>query len=251
MIDSSTEQAAIWNKAATNYDKPPGGKMSEPQVIDATVDFLSDLADDGPALEFAIGTGRIGVPLSERGIPVAGIDVSPGMIDVLHKKVAADKIPATIGSMATADAPGRDYQLVYIVYNAITCLLYQDEQIACFQNAARHLRAGGYFVIEVFTPQLRRLPIGQTVVPGHVSDTFLILDTYDLVSQRLFSHHYRMEDGKVITSGGTPHRYVWPSEMDVIAKLAGLEPVQRIADWDRSEFTGDSESSVSVWQKAR
>lgn len=139
--------------------------------------------------------------------------------------------------------------LAYIVYNAITCLLYQDEQIACFQNAARQLRPGGYFVIEVWVPQLRQLPIGQTLVPATVTDTLLILDSYDLVSQRLFSHHYQLENGTVVAAGGTPHRYVWPAEMDVMAKMAGLDLVNRYAGWDRAEFTGYSASSVSVWQK--
>jgi hypothetical protein len=171
------------------------------------------------------------------------------MIKVLHSKVPAVELPATVGSMATVDAPGRDYQLIYLVYNAISCLLYQDEQIACFQNAARHLRPGGYFVIELWVPQLRQLPPGQTVVPGTVTDDLLIMDSYDLVTQRVFSHRYQLANGEVIAAGGTPHRYVWPAELDVMAKLAGLEFQHRYAGWDRSEFTGDSRSGISVWRK--
>jgi len=246
MMDSSAEQREVWDRAAAYYS-PEDAVESE--AVAPAVDFLAQLAGDGTALEFAIGAGRVAVPLSRRGVPVAGIDVSPKMIDVLHATVNAAELPATVGSMATADAPGRDYQLVYIVYNAISCLLYQDEQIACFQNAARHLRPGGYFVIEVWVPQLRQLPLGQTLVPGTVTDTLLILDSYDLVTQRLVSHRYELENGVVKGGGATSHRYVWPSEMDVMAKMAGLDLVNRYAGWDRAEFTGDSRSSVSVWQK--
>ena len=250
MDDSSLEQIATWNETiAAEYDG--GGRMFSPEVLGPAGDFLAGLAGDGPALEFAIGTGRVAIPLSQRGVPVAGIDVSAPMVDQLHRKVGPETIPVTVGSMATADAPWRDVQLAYIVYNAISCLLYQDEQIACFQNAARHLRPGGTLVIELWVPQLRRLPPGQTAVPAFVSDDFLILNTYDLVTQRLFSHHYSFEDGKAITSGGTPHRYVWPAELDVMAKVAGLDLSERFADWDRSEFTGESSSHVSVWQKAK
>jgi SAM-dependent methyltransferase len=250
MDDSSLEQIATWNeRTAAEYDG--GGRMFSPEVLGPTVEFLAELAGQAPALEFAIGTGRVAIPLSERGVPVAGIDVSAPMVDQLHRKVGPDKIPVTVGSMACADAPRRDVQLVYIVYNAISCLLYQDEQIACFQNAARHLRLGGSLVIELWVPQLRRLPPGQTAVPNFVRDDFLILDTYDLVTQRLVSHHYVFEDGKMTDIGGTPHRYVWPAELDVMAKMAGLDLAQRFADWDRSEFTGESSSHVSVWQKPR
>jgi SAM-dependent methyltransferase len=213
------------------------------------IDFLAQLAGDGSALEFAIGTGRIAVPLARRGVPVAGIDVSPAMIHVLHAAIPAAELPAIVGNMASADGPGNGYQLVYLIANAISCLLHQDEQIACFQNAARHLLPGGYFVIQVWVPQLRQLPPGQTVVPATTREDLLIFDSYDLVTQRLISHHYALENGKVVEAGDTPHRYVWPSEMDVMAKHAGLELVHRYAGWDRAEFTGDSDSSVSIWQK--
>lgn len=214
-----------------------------------TLDFLAEYAGSGRALELAVGGGRIAVPLLRRGVRVEAMDVSPVMIDVLNAAIPAAQLPATVGSMATDDAPGRDYQLVYIVYNALSCLLYQDEQIACFKNAARHLKPGGYFVNELWIPQLRQLPLGQTLVPGRASDTRLIFDSYDLVSQRLFSHHINLEDGQVTSVGGTPHRYVWPAELDVMGKMAGLQLVSRYADWDKSEFTGDSTSGISVWRK--
>lgn len=246
MPDSSSEQRELWDRIAAGY-RPEDAVETE--AIRPTLDFLEELTGDGTALEFAVGGGRIAVPLYRRGVKVAAQDVSSAMIDVLHAAVPADELPATVGSMATDDAPGRDHQVVYIVYNAITCLLYQDEQIACFQNAARHLRSGGCFVIEVWVPQLRQLPLGQNLVPGKVSDTRLIIDSYDLVTQRLVSHQYTFENGKPTEAGHTPHRYVWPSEMDVMAKMAGLELAHRYADWDKSEFTGDSTSSISVWRK--
>lgn len=246
MDDSSDVQRTLWDQIAAGYS--PDDAV-ETEVIRPTLDFLVELAGDGTALEFAVGGGRIAVPLYRRGTPTHGMDVSPAMINVLHAAVPAEKLPATVGSMATADAPSRDYQLVYIVYNAISCLLYQDEQIACFQNAARHLRPGGYFVIELWVPQLRQLPAGQTLVPARITDTRLIIDSYDLVTQRLYSHHYDFEDGQVIRANKTPHRYIWPSEMDVMAKMAGLELTHRFADWDKSEFTGESASGVSIWQK--
>ncbi|SDT42501.1 class I SAM-dependent methyltransferase [Microlunatus soli] len=246
MQDSSAEQRELWDRIAAGYSPDD---VAETDEISPALDFLQDLAGDGTALEFAIGGGRIAVPLHRRGVPVDGMDVSSVMIDVLHRAVPAGRLPATVGSMAVDDPPGTGYQLIYIVYNAITCLLHQDEQIACFQNAARHLRPGGRFVIEVWVPQLRQLPAGQTLVPGTATEDLLIIDDYDLVSQRLVSHHYTFREGKMISSGGTPHRYVWPSEMDVMATMAGLRLTDRYADWDRSPFTGDSTSSISVWTK--
>lgn len=246
MLHSSAEQRELWNGIASGYS--PDDAI-ETAAIGPALDFLGELTGDGTAVEFAVGGGRIAVPLHRRGVRVVGIDVSPEMINVPHAAVPASQLPATVGSMATADAPGRDHQLIYIVYNAITCLLHQDEQIACFQNAARQLRPGGHFVIEVWVPQLRQLPAGQTLVPGTVTDDLLIIDSYDLISQRVFSHHYRLVDGEVVSAGGTPHRYVWPSEMDVMAKMAGLTLTARYADWDKSDFTGESRSSVSVWTK--
>lgn len=246
MLDSSAEQRELWDQIATSYS--PDDAV-ETEAIAPALDFLQELAGDGAVLEFAVGAGRIAVPLYRRGVRVAGMDVSPAMIEVLHAAVPASELPATVGSMATDDPPDGDYQLISIVYNAITCLLHQDEQIACFQNAARHLRPGGHFVVEVWVPQVRQLPPGQTLVPATATDNLLIIDSYDLVTQRLFSHHYTLENGEVTESGGTPHRYIWPSEMDVMAKMAGLEPTHRYADWHRSEFTGESKSSVSVWTK--
>lgn len=246
-MDSSAEQRRFWDNDALSWDP---SKAVETDETTPMLDFLADLAGDGSALEFGIGTGRIAVPLYRRGIPMAGIDVSPGMISVLHATVPATELPATVGSMASADAPAGDYQLVYIIANAISCLLYQDEQIACFQNASRHLRPGGQLVISLWVPQLRELPLGQTLVAGAVTGTSWIIDSYDIVNQHVVSHHFTIEDGGAINgSRGTRHRYIWPSDMDVMAKMAGLELVNRFAGWNRTPFTADSKTCISVWRK--
>lgn len=246
-MDSSAEQRKFWDNDALNWDSSKAVETAETAPM---LDFLADLAGDGNALEFGIGTGRIAVPLYRRGVAVAGIDVSPGMIGVLHAAVPASELPARVGSMADADAPGSDYQLVYIIANAISCLLYQDEQIACFQNAARHLRPGGHLVISLWVPQLRELPLGQTLVAGSVTDTSWIIDSYDIVNQHVVSHHFTLGTGGTISgSRGARHRYIWPSEMDVMAKMAGLHLVDRFADWNRTPFTAESKIGISVWRK--
>jgi SAM-dependent methyltransferase len=236
----------IWTEeAAQRYDDPRDA-MNSAEVVGPAVDFLARLAGRGRALEFAVGTGRVAVPLAERGVPVAGIELSEPMAAQLRRKVG-DEIPVVIGDMATATAPGR-FSLVYLVYNTITNLLSQDEQVECFRNAARHLEPGGSFAIEVFVPALRRLPPGQTACPFDVTETHLGFDTYDLVNQQLVSHHYSVHDGQV-RNFRSPHRYVWPAELDLMARIAGLEPHQRVADWSGAPFTDDSTSHVSVWRR--
>lgn len=222
--------------------------MFAPQVLGPTVDVLSELAGDGEALEFAIGTGRVAVPLAESGVPVSGIEFSTAMADRLRAKDPANRIKVTIGDMATTRIEGR-FRLVYLVYNTIGNLCTQDQQIACFANAAHHLESGGFFLIEVGVPDLRRLPPGEDArvfahSPGYVGyDRFT-----DLVAQQAMSHHL-VTNGALIYETRTPFRYVWPSELDLMARLAGLALVHRWADWRRSDFTGDSASHVSVWQK--
>ena len=237
----------VWNQpAAQGYDAS-SAHMYAPEVLGPTVDFLAQRAGRGPALEFAIGTGRVALPLAARGVAVAGIDLSEPMVAELHNKPGGADIAVWIGDMATTTAPGQ-FRLVYLVYNAITCLLTQDQQVECFRNAARHLQPGGWFVIEVFVPQLQRLPPGETARPFHVGQHHLGFDTFDLVNQRLVSHYYWIQDGAAHTFQSL-HRYVWPSELDLMAKLAGLELRERWADWNQTPFTADSTSHVSVWQK--
>ncbi|MEV7595548.1 class I SAM-dependent methyltransferase [Streptomyces sp. NPDC089922] len=239
----------LWNRAtAERYDAEETG-MSSAEVLGPTLDFLAELAGDGRALEFAIGTGRVGVPLRERGVPVTGIELSPHMAAVLRRKAGEDVLPVVLGDMASTVVPG-EFALVYLVYNTITNLLTQDEQVACFRNAARHLAPGGRFVIELGVPPLRLLPPGQAAVPFDVSEGHLGFDTFDLVEQVLVSHHLTRdaEDGRYRRESSR-HRYAWPAELDLMARIAGLEPERRVADWDGSPFNQDSTRHVSVWRK--
>ena len=237
----------LWSEeTARRYDERSAG-MFAPHVLGPTVDFLAGLAGTGRALELAIGTGRVAVPLAERGVPVVGIELADAMVVQLREKVDEQTIPVVIGDMATATAPGT-FALVYLVYNTISNLLTQDEQVACFANAARHLEPGGRFVVELWVPPLRRLPPGQLAAPFEVNDRHLGIDTYDLVTQRCTSHHVWVDEDAVSRSA-SEHRYIWPSECDLMARLAGLELEHRYGDWDRSPFTDDSTGHVSVWRR--
>src|SRR5690348_5431050 len=237
----------IWGEdAATRYDTPGTG-MFAPEVLRPAVDLLAALAGDGPALEFAIGTGRVAVPLAERGVPVAGIELSQPMVDQLRTKVDDATIPVVVGDMATAGAPGR-YTLVYLVYNTISNLLAQSEQVACFRNAARHLAPGGRFVIELWVPELRKLPPGLEATVWSSEPGYIGLDTYDVLRQQVVSHHFRFHESTHARLFRSPHRYIWPAELDLMGQLAGFELESRHADWSGAEFTADSRSHVSVYR---
>jgi SAM-dependent methyltransferase len=241
------QQDEIWDaETAQGYDTPGTG-MFAADVLRPTVDRLAELAGDGRALEFAIGTGRVAVPLAERGVPVTGIELSRPMIEQLRSKADEARIPVVVGDMATATAPG-EYTLVYLVYNTISNLLTQHEQVACFRNAARHLKPGGRFVIELWVPELRKLPPGQQAVVFHCGPGYIGLDTYDILNQRVVSHHFRFADGRNAELFRSPHRYIWPAELDLMAQLAGFELESRHADWTGTEFTGESRSHVSVYR---
>jgi SAM-dependent methyltransferase len=231
---------------AAGYDAG-AREMFDPAVVDPAVDFLADLAGDGGALELGIGTGRIGLPLSQRGVRVHGIDISPAMLDKLREKPGADAIAVTVGDFATARVD-ETFQLAYLVYNAIENLTTQDEQVACFRNVAAHLRPGGSFVIEVEVPQLQRLPPGETVRAFLMSPTRLGFDRFDVATQGLVSHHYSMADGR-FELFSQPFRYVWPSELDLMAQLAGMTLRERWDSWTREPFTSESMTHVSVWEK--
>ncbi|MFT3715327.1 MAG: methyltransferase domain-containing protein [Gordonia sp. (in: high G+C Gram-positive bacteria)] len=234
----------LWtDEQAASYDATD--ERFSPDLLEATTDFLAELAGSGPALEFAIGTGRVAVPLEARGVAVQGIEYSEPMARVLRDKT--DRIPVIVGDMATTRVDG-EFSLVYLVYNTIGNLYTQNAQVECFRNAARHLIPGGRFVVEVGVPPLRSLPPGQIAVPFEVAEAHVGLDTFDPVTQRAVSHHYiRQQDGTYLYR---PHnyRYVWPSELDLMAQLAGLELEGRYADWDRTPFTADSTSHISVWR---
>ncbi|NUO56224.1 MAG: class I SAM-dependent methyltransferase [Hamadaea sp.] len=239
----------LWDQATAERYEETSAAMYAPDVLDPAVDFLAELAGSGAALEFAIGTGRVAVPLRARGVPVSGIELSQPMVDQLRKSASAEEIPVVVGDMATTTVPGQ-FSLVYLVWNSIGNLRTQDEQVECFRNAARHLVPGGHFVIELWIPGIRRFPPGQTAVPFDVSEGHVGFDTYDMVTQQGTSHHYyRYADGST-RYGASNFRYIWPAECDLMARLAGMEPVRRVADWSGAPFTSDSESHVSVWRKA-
>jgi SAM-dependent methyltransferase len=233
---------------AAGYDDPLD-RMFAPPAIVPVVDVLAELAGDGAALELGIGTGRIALPLAERGVRVHGIDLSEAMVARLRAKPGGDSIGITIGDFAATRVDG-SFAVVYLVYNTINNLTTQDAQVACFGNAAAHLAPGGHFVIEVGVPDLRRLPPGQTAVPFTVAPDRLGFDDYDVVRQGMVSHHYwRTADGRV-DSISVPFRYVWPSELDLMARLAGMSLRERWGGWRREPFTAASEAHVSVWEKA-
>jgi SAM-dependent methyltransferase len=233
-------------RVAERYDES-AADMFEPAVVDPVVDLLADLAGHGAALELGIGTGRIALPLAQRGVRVHGIDLSGAMVARLRAKPGAEQIGVTIGDFAATTVEGR-FSVAYLVFNTIMNLTTQDGQIACFQNVAAHLEPGGCFVIEVMVPALQRLPPGETVRAFNVSPTHLGFDEYDVASQGLISHHYSVVDGDLDVLS-MPFRYVWPSELDLMARLAGMTLRERWGGWRREPFTSDSTKHVSVWEK--
>lgn len=246
MVEAMTSSQLWTADDAERYDAEDAG-MFAPEVLDPTVDLLADLAGDGRALEFAIGTGRVGVPLRQRGVPVVGIELSEPMAAKVRAKVDEETLPVIIGDMATTRAAG-EFALVYLVYNTISNLLTQAEQVECFRNAARHLASGGRFVVECGIPALRLLPPTGLGVPFDVSDDHVGVDTVDVTTQLLTSHHFTRE-GDRFRRSASHHRYVWPAEMDLMAMIAGLDLEARYADWHRAPLTAESTSAVSVWRR--
>ncbi len=231
---------------AEHYDET-SAEVFDPAVVGPAVDLLAGLAGDGAALEFGIGTGRLALPLQERGVAVQGIDLSPDMVARLRAKPGGESIPVTVGDFASATVDGA-FALAYLVFNTVMNLTGQNQQVACFRNAAHHLHPGGVFVVEVGVPDLQRLPPGERARPFRISPTRLGFDEYDVATQHLVSHHYTVTDGHLDVVS-MPFRYVWPAELDLMAALAGLTPVARWEDWHRRPFTADSRAHVSVWQK--
>jgi SAM-dependent methyltransferase len=231
---------------AASYDES-SAEMFEPAVVEPVVDFLADLAGDGAALELGVGTGRIALPLAKCGVRVHGIDLSEAMVARLQAKPGAERVQVTVGDFATTKVEGA-FSLAYLVFNTIGNLTTQDEQVACFQNASAHLKPGGFFVIEVGVPNLRRLPPGETVRAFDISPTHLGFDEYDVARQGLISHHYSVDDGR-LSLRSLPLRYVWPAELDLMARLAGMTLRERWGGWQREPFTSDSQKHVSVWEK--
>jgi SAM-dependent methyltransferase len=237
----------VWGEdVAASYDEATWA-MNDPALLALTVDVLADLAAGGPVLELAIGTGRVALPLRASGVAVHGIELSESMLARLRSKPCGAEIQVAVGDMATTRLD-RTFTLVYLVFNTITNLLTQREQVECFRNAAAHLRPGGAFLIEVGVPQLRRLPEGERFVPFEVTTEHIGVDEYDVADQLLTSHHVWFR-GDSVERFDSHHRYAWPAEYDLMAELAGLGLSDRWADWDRSPFTDDSTSHISVWRK--
>ena len=233
-------------RVASFYDERSAA-MSDPAVVGPVVETLAGLAGDGGALEFGIGTGRIALPLAERGVRVAGIDNSEAMVARLRAKPGAEHVEVAIGDFAGTRVEG-EFSLVYLIFNTIFNLVTQEAQVACFQNAAAHLCSGGRFVIETGVPDLQSLPVGQTIIPFRADPEGLSFDVYDVVTQRFSSQHYYFAEGRV-EAYPVEFRYAWPSELDLMARLAGLRLEDRWAGWRREPFTSFSRAHVSVYEK--
>ena len=241
------DEGYFGERVAAGYDEDSAG-MFDPAVVGPAADMLAALAGDGAALEFAIGTGRIALPLAERGVRVAGIDNSEAMLALLREKPGAERIEALAGDMAATRVDG-DFSLVYLVFNTIFNLVTQDGQVACFENAAAHLPSGGRFVIEARVPELQRLPLGQTVLPWRADPRGMSSYVFDTPTQRLSGQHYQFVDGRFEPSP-IEMRYAWPAELDLMARLAGMRLQDRWGGWKREPFTGLSPAHVSVYEKA-
>jgi SAM-dependent methyltransferase len=238
----------VWGEEiAAVYDATYAAE-AEPSVVDPMVDLLAQLVGDGAALEFAVGTGRIALPLSARGIPVHGIELSPDMVEKLRGKPGADAVPVTIGDMTTTRLSDR-FELVYLVANSIMNVTTQEEQIAVFSNAAAHLVPGGHFVIELIVPQLRRVPLSEVARVFTLEADHVGIETFDdVVGQVAWSHHW-IEVSDRLVRHSAPYRYIWPSELLLMAKITGFELQDRWGDWDRSPFASESAKQVTVFAK--
>ena len=243
------EHADIWDdEAARSYDTPGVG-MFAPEVLGPTVQRLHALAAGGRALEMAIGTGRVAVPLAEAGVSVAGIELSQPMIGQLRIKADAELIPVVLGDMTSARVEGT-FSLVFLVFNGISNVLTQVRQIAVFDNAARHLVPGGCFVVELWVPDLRTLPPGRTGSVFASAPGYLAADIIDPVAQHVVSHHFRFdpEGGTSARLFRSPHRYVWPAELDLMARISGFSLESRHGGWSGEPFTAESSDHVSVYR---
>ncbi len=233
-------------RVAARYDES-AADMFDPAVVDPVIDLLVGIAGSGRALELGIGTGRIALPLAQRGVPVHGIELSRAMVTRLRAKPGSEDIGVTIGDFATASVDGT-FSVAYLVFNTIMNLTTQAAQVACFRNVAAQLEPGGCFVVEVGVPDLQRLPPGETIRAFHVSETRWGFDEYDVARQGLTSHHLEIVDGRA-ERFSAPFRYAWPSELDLMAQLAGMRLRDRWSGWKREPFTSESRKHVSVWQK--
>lgn len=234
-------------RIAASYDTPGEGMFAD-SLLKPTVRLLASLAAGGKALEMGIGTGRVALPLRQAGVEVSGIEYSQAMLNRLRSQAGPGLIPVTLGDMSQVSA-GEGFSLVYLVYNTLSNLQTQDAQVDCFLNAARHLLPGGCFVVEMWVPELRKLPPGQQGVVWAVTDDYIGLDTVDTLNQLVVSHHVRHGDGQASLTRSR-HRYVWPAEMDLMARLAGFRLEARYGDWTGRPYGPEDRSQISVYRKA-
>lgn len=239
----------MWDQQlAEVYDETYEAEF-RPEVLDPMVDVLEEVAAGGPALEFAVGTGRVALPLATRGVPVQGIELSPHMADRLRAKPGADKVAVTVGDMCTTRLSDQ-FTLVYIVANSLMNVTTQREQLAVFANAAEHLTTPGFFVVELIVPQLQRVPPGEVARVFTLEEDHVGVETFDdLVGQIAWSHHWMCVDDRLVRHSA-PYRYVWPSELELMGALAGLQLQDRWANWHRDPFTSTSPRQVAVFAKA-
>jgi SAM-dependent methyltransferase len=237
-----------WGREVAEVYDVSSAEMFEPRVLDPAVTLLAELAGDGRALELAVGTGRVALALSARGVPVQGIELSPHMAEQLANKPGAGGVGVTIGDMTSTRVDGT-FRLVYLVFNTIMNVTTQEEQVAVFANAAAHLEPGGAFVVEVLVPQLRRLPPGEKGRVFTMEDDHVGIETFDdVVGQISWSHHWMQVDGRLVRHSA-PYRYVWPAELDLMARIAGLRLRDRWSGWQRQPFTDDCVDQVVLYEK--
>ena len=232
-------------RVAAKYDDDVS-ELFDPEVLEPVIDFLAELAGSGRALELGIGTGRIALPLAQRGVEVHGIDLSESMVARLRAKPSGEDVHVTIGDFATTNVDG-SFALAYVVFNTIMNLTTQEAQVACFRNVAAHLEPGGCFVVEVMIPELQRLPPGETFRVFSAANATRGIDEYDVANQGLISHHLELVGDKV-ERVSMPFRYAFPAEYDLMAQLAGMT-LRGVGRWKREPFTSDSDKHVSVWEK--
>jgi SAM-dependent methyltransferase len=232
-------------RRAERYDEEAGARLFAPAVVDPIVDVIAKLAGDGAALELGIGTGRIALPLKQRGIRVSGIDLSPDMVAQLRKKPGSEDIDVAVGDFSTTAVDGA-FAVAYIVANTFMNLTTQEAQVSCFRNVAAHLEPGGCFAIDVVLPDLQRLPYGETFRPFHIASKHIGIDEYDVANQGLISHHYYPGENEMVS---IPFRYIWPAELDLMAQLAGMRVRERWSDWKQTPFTSESMRLVGFWEK--
>jgi SAM-dependent methyltransferase len=243
------DHADIWDEQAARRYDTPGVGMFAPGLIRATVERLRDLAEGGRVLEMAIGTGRVAVPLAAAGVEVAGIELSTAMVDQLRTKAHSETIAVVVGDMRSSRVEG-SFSVVALVYNGISNVLTQADQIAVFENAARHLAPGGRFVIELWVPDLRSLPPGSAGSVFAARSGYLGVDTFDTIAQHVVSHHvtFGPDAGTEAQIFRSPHRYVWPAELDLMAQLTGFALESRHGGWSHEPFTPSSRDHVSVYR---